>query len=116
MGKKAKALSDIAQRLDLEVTVHNARAEELLRHKNYNTLVVRAVAPLKKLLRWFQPHWESFDRLLVLKGPAWVEERGEARHLGLLKNLTLRKLKTYPLPGAESKSVLLMICPPERLK
>ncbi len=83
-----------------------------MRQEKYNTLVIRAVAPLKKLLRWFQPHWKSFDRLLVIKGPAWVEERGEARHLGLLKNLAMRKLKTFPLPGTESESILLMICPP----
>jgi 16S rRNA (guanine527-N7)-methyltransferase len=116
VGKKAKVLSDIVERLGLAVPVHNARAEELLRQEKYNTLVVRAVAPMRKLLRWFQPHWKSFDRLLVLKGPAWMEERGEVRHLGLLKNLAMRKLKTFPLPGTESKSILLMICPPKRLK
>ncbi|MGA2062677.1 MAG: 16S rRNA (guanine(527)-N(7))-methyltransferase RsmG [Thermoguttaceae bacterium] len=116
VGKKAKVLSDMVERLGFEVPVHNARAEELLMHEKYNTLVVRAVAPMRKLLRWFQPHWKSFDRLLVLKGPAWVEERDEVRHLGLLKNLAMRKLKTYPLPGTESESILLMICPPDRLK
>jgi 16S rRNA (guanine527-N7)-methyltransferase len=116
VGKKVKVLSDIVRRLGLKIPVHNARAEVLLQQEKYNTLVVRAVAPLAKLLQWFQPHWKSFDRLLVLKGPAWVEERGKARHIGLLKNLALRKLKTFPLPGAESKSVLLMICPPERLE
>jgi 16S rRNA (guanine527-N7)-methyltransferase len=116
VGKKAKVLSDIVERLGLAVPVHNARAEELLRQEKYNTLVVRAVAQMRKLLRWFQPHWKSFDRLLVLKGPAWMEERGEVRHLGLLKNLAMRKLKTFPLPGTESKSILLMICPPKRLK
>jgi 16S rRNA (guanine527-N7)-methyltransferase len=77
-------------------------------------LTVRAVAPLAKLLRWFKPHWKSFGRMLVLKGPAWIEERGEARHLGLLKNLALRKLKTYPLPDTCSESVLLSICPLEK--
>ena len=100
----------------MKIPVFHARAEELLKREKFDTLVVRAVAPLKKLLEWFQPHWKSFDRLLILKGPAWVEERGEARHFGLLKNLALRKLKTYPLPGTESESILLMICPPERLK
>ncbi|MGW8256323.1 MAG: 16S rRNA (guanine(527)-N(7))-methyltransferase RsmG [Thermoguttaceae bacterium] len=82
----------------------------------YNTLVIRAVAPLKKLLHWFQPHWHSFDRMLILKGPAWVQERAEARHLGLLENLALRKLKSYAIPGSEAQSVLLQICPPERLE
>ena len=69
---------------------------------------------LAKLLRWFRPHWNALDRLLVLKGPAWVEERGEARHAGLLRDLALRKLTSYPLPGTESESVLLQICPKER--
>jgi len=52
---------------------------------------------------------------VVLKGPSWVEERGEARHFGLLHDLALRKLTSYPLPGTESESVLLQICPKERL-
>ncbi len=72
--------------------------------------MVRAVARLKKLLEWFRPHWGAFHRLLLLKGPSWVEERGEARHYGLLHDLTLRKLASYPLPGTESESVLLQIC------
>jgi 16S rRNA (guanine527-N7)-methyltransferase len=109
VGKKAKVLIDIVQNLDLILPVFHDRAEELLKAQKFNTLVIRAVAPLKKLLNWFQPHWSSFDRLLILKGPAWVEERGEARHLGLFKDLSLRKLKTYPLPGTESESVLLQI-------
>jgi 16S rRNA (guanine527-N7)-methyltransferase len=116
VGKKAKVLGDIVQQLGLQVPVFHNRAEELLKAEKFNTLLVRAVAPLKKLLHWFQPFWKSFDRILVLKGPAWVEERAEARHVGLLKNLALRKLKTYPLPGTESESVLLLICPPERLE
>jgi 16S rRNA (guanine527-N7)-methyltransferase len=114
VGKKVKVVSDIVERLGLKVPVFHARAEELLNRQHFNTLVIRAVAALDKLLRWFSPHWQSFDRLLVLKGPAWVEERGKARHLGLLKNLRLRLLKSYPLPGADSKSVLLQICPAER--
>src|SRR5262244_1646708 len=51
----------------------------------------------------------NFERLLVIKGPAWVEERSEAREAGLLKNLDLRKLAEYPLPGTDSQSVVLSI-------
>ena len=76
--------------------------------------MTRAVARLKKLLEWFRPHWKSFDRMLVLKGPSWVEERAEARHYGLLQGLALRKLTTYPLPETKSESVLLQICPKQR--
>jgi 16S rRNA (guanine527-N7)-methyltransferase len=111
VGKKAKVLDDIIARLGLKTPVVHGRAEDALAKGRFDTLTVRAVAPLKKLLEWFGPHWKSFGRLLVLKGPAWVEERGEARHFGLMKTLALRKLKSYPLPGTESESVLLAIGP-----
>ena len=52
----------------------------------------------------------------MLKGPSWVEERGEARHFGLMHGLALRKLASYPLPGTESESVLLSIAPDEPRK
>jgi 16S rRNA (guanine527-N7)-methyltransferase len=115
VGKKAKVLTDIVQRLDLNVPVFHARAEELLKEHKFDTLTIRAVAPLKKLLQWFQPCRKSFDRLLILKGPAWIEERKEARHFGLMKDIALRKLKTYPLPGTDSESVLLQISSLDRM-
>ncbi len=111
VGKKARVVEDIVKRLDLHVPVHGERAELVLARRDFETLVVRAVAPLPKLLTWFKPHWGKFTRLLVIKGPAWVEERGEARHLGLLRNLELRRVASYPLPGADSESVVLMIWP-----
>jgi len=115
VAKRARAVADIVERLELSVPVHATRAEDLLGRWKCNTLVVRAVAGLPKLLRWLRPHWDSFDRLLVVKGPAWVEERGEARHSGLLGNMALRKLNSYPLPGTDSESVLLQICPKGRM-
>jgi 16S rRNA (guanine527-N7)-methyltransferase len=116
VGKKAKVLIDIVRRLELSTPVYAGRAEELLSKQPFQTAVVRAVAPLSKLLAWFQPHWSALDRLLILKGPTWIEERGEARHLGLLRSLALRKLRTYSLPGSHAESVLLLICPKERLE
>ena len=111
VGKKAKAVADIVEKLDLKVPVLHGRAEDLLADHRFDTLVVRAVARMKKLLEWFRPHWKTFGRMLVIKGPSWVEERGEARHHGLLRTVALRKLAAYPMPGAESESVLLQICP-----
>jgi 16S rRNA (guanine527-N7)-methyltransferase len=111
VGKKAKVLEEIVARLGLRTPVFHGPAQEALNKKHFDTLTVRAVAPLKKLLEWFATHWNAFGRLLILKGPAWVEERGEARHFGLLKNHALRILKSYPLPGTESESVLLSIGP-----
>src|SRR5439155_20656561 len=73
IGKKARAVEDIVRQLGLKVRVHHARAEELLKKgRVYDTLAIRAVARLDKLLMWFQPYWGRFRRLLVLKGPSWV--------------------------------------------
>lgn len=113
--KRARAVADIVARLGLSVPVYPVRAEQLLADHRFNTLVIRAVARLAKLLAWFRPHWHHFDRMLVLKGPAWVEERAEARHRGYMADLALRKLASTPLPGTQSESVLLQICPKERL-
>ena len=113
VAKKAKAVDEIVKQLGLRVPVHHARAEELLVHSRFDSLVMRAVAPLAKLLTWFEPVWVSFSRLLVIKGPAWVEERREAREKNLMRSLQLRKLATWPLPGTHSESVLLEIRPTE---
>ncbi len=115
IGKKAEAVADIVARLGLNVPVIHGRAQDLLGPSSYNSLVVRAVGRLKDVLKWFRPHWQDFDRLLALKGPAWIEERAEARHHGLLGDLALRKLAAYPMPGTESESVLLQICPKSRM-
>ncbi|MEX0676673.1 MAG: 16S rRNA (guanine(527)-N(7))-methyltransferase RsmG [Pirellulales bacterium] len=113
VAKKAKAARAIVAQVGLNVTVHHAPVQELLEREQFDTLVVRAVAPLSKLLGWLAPHWDAFNRLLVIKGPAWVEERQRAHDAGLLKRLQLRKLSTYPLPGTQSESVVLSIRPKE---
>lgn len=113
VGKKARILADIVQRIGLQVPVHAGAAQELLAEEYYDALTARAVAPLAKLLTWFAPHWGAIGRLLVIKGPAWVEERQEARQRNLFSGLQLRKLATWPLPGTHSESVLLEIRPQE---
>ena len=111
VAKKAGVVRDIVRKLGLKTPVHHARAEDLLDTQIYDSLIMRAVAPLPKLLTWFNPRWNSFRRMLVLKGPAWVEERHAAREQGLMNKLQLRKLHSYPLPGTDSESVLLEIKP-----
>lgn len=115
VGKRARVVADVVGQLGLKVPVHAVRAEHLLARRTFNTLVIRAVARLPKLLNWFSTHWDRFDRLLILKGPSWVAERADARHGGQLGKLALRKLKSYPLLGTDSQSVLLQICPTERM-
>jgi len=117
VGKKARAVESIVKDLGLEVPVFPFRAEELLEDTRYDALVIRAVGPLWKLLAGFKPHWHSFRRMLVIKGPKWTEELAEARRRGLMHNLQIKTAAEYPLPGADGKSVVLKIWPkgvPER--
>ncbi len=109
VAKKAKAVAAIVEEIGLKIPVHHAAAQDVVVRERFDTLVVRAVAPLAKLLTWFAPRWDFFDRLVVLKGPAWVAERAAARERRLLAGLRISKLATYPLPGTQSESVVLQI-------
>ena len=106
MGKKAKVVAEIVEQLKLPVKVYPLRAEKVLETERFDTLVVRAVDRLRKLLQWFRPHW-PLRPVVGPQRPRMGGQRGEARHYGLMHELSLRKLKSYPLPGTESESVLL---------
>ena len=111
--KKATAVDDIVQSLGLAVPVYHDRAENVLAGFRFTSLLVRAVGPLNKILRWFQPHWPSIGRLLLVKGPGWIDERAAARHLGLFADLALRKVAAYTIPGTDIESVVLEVTPKE---
>jgi 16S rRNA (guanine527-N7)-methyltransferase len=112
--KKATVLQSMVEALELPLAVHGCRAESLLEDFRFETLTARAVGPLWKLLKWFQPHWASIDRCLAIKGPRWVEERGAARHRGFLRNLELRCAATYETPGSGAQNFILQIRPSGR--
>lgn len=114
-GKKAKVVGEIADKLKLDTPVWHGKAEELLKVHKFNTLIIRAVSKMTPLLRAFAPLWHSFDRILMFKGPNWVEERGEARHLGLMKNLALRKIDSHIISGTENETVILQFCQKNKL-
>jgi 16S rRNA (guanine527-N7)-methyltransferase len=119
VGKRAKAVAAILQEIGLSLLVHDRAAQQVVAAavaagKPFDTLVVRAVAPLAKLLGWFEPLRESFGRLLVIKGPRWEAEKAEARHRGLLKQLAARRLASWPLPDSDGESVLLEVSQRER--
>ena len=114
VAKKARAVAEIVKEAGLRVPVHAAAAQELVAARGrgpnrFDTLVVRAVAPLDKLLRWFEPLSASYGRMLVIKGPRWEHEKAEARHKGLAKKVSIRRIASWPLPGSDNESVLLEI-------
>ncbi len=117
VGKKARAVENMLEQLGLEVPVYPHRAEEALEDARYDALVIRAVGPLWKLLAGFKPHWNAFRRLLIVKGPKWLEELNEARRRGLMHSLQIKTAAEYAVPGNDGKSVILKIWPkniPER--
>lgn len=88
----------------------------MLKVHRFHTLTIRAVGKIAKLLPTFAPLWHAFDRILMIKGPNWPAERGEARHYNLLNNVALRKIAEYENPGAEHNSVILQFCRKSRFE
>ncbi len=111
VGKRARAVASIVGETGLSLPVHAEPAQQVvvrgMAAARFDTLLVRAVAPLAKLLGWFEPLAERFGRLLVIKGPRWEEEKKEARHKGFTRRMTVRRIAAWPLAGTDSESVLL---------
>jgi len=113
VGKKARAVRAIVAEAGLSIPVHEGAAQTLVSrrgdHDRFDVLVIRAVAPLLKLLSWFEPIADHYGRLLIIKGPRWEEEKGEARHRGLVKQVTVRRVAAWPIRGSDNESVLLEV-------
>lgn len=109
VAKKAKVAQDIVQKLGLNTRVFPISGTLVLAEDRFDSVVARGVGPLVRLCGWLKDEWHKIGRLLAIKGPRWVDERGEARHRGLLQGLQLRRMATYPMPGTESQSVILQI-------
>lgn len=109
VGKKMKVVSRMVAELGLNVPVYTERMQNLLGEMPFDILVARAVGPLTRICTWMKSNWHTIDRLLAIKGPRWVDERAEARHKGLLNDVELRKLVSYPMPGTESHSVIVQL-------
>jgi 16S rRNA (guanine527-N7)-methyltransferase len=114
VGKRARAVREIVAEIGLEIPVHEGAAQGLVAKSaagsgRFDTLVVRAVAPLVKLLGWFEPLCESYGRMLLIKGPRWEEEKGESRHKGFVKKVTVRRIAAWPIRGSDNESVLLEV-------
>ena len=109
VAKKSKVVDDIVQSLGLAVAVHAARVQDVLEDLRFTSLVTRAAGSIGQLLGWLSENWSSCDRLLAIKGPRWIEERGEARHRGLMHDIELRRIASYHMPGTKSESVILQM-------
>lgn len=113
VNKKANVLFDLVERLELPATVYAARVEAVVDRVSdaprFDSLIARGVAPLWKFMFWLRPHHEGWGRLLLIKGPSWTNERGEARHRGLMKGYDLRRLGEYTTPRTEAVTTMLSV-------
>ncbi|NDC63807.1 MAG: 16S rRNA (guanine(527)-N(7))-methyltransferase RsmG, partial [Planctomycetia bacterium] len=68
VGKRARAVREILREIALEgrapIAVHEGAAQAVVAAsgRRFDTLVVRAVAPLEKLLGWFEPLCDRYGR------------------------------------------------------
>ncbi len=100
--KKAEFLFDVGETLELDVVVHNARAEELGAGplaEMFPLMTARAVARMPKLLDWALPMLLPGGEFWAIKGDQWKEEVREARQT--LRNHQASVLETpEDLPDA----------------
>lgn len=109
VGKKALALKDMVKSLGLKIQVHSDRAEAILKRYHFHFVTARAVASIVKMIGWFSNSWGAIGKLLLIKGPRWVEERSEAEEAGLLKKVEVEPIASWSTPGRDGQSVLLRI-------
>jgi 16S rRNA (guanine527-N7)-methyltransferase len=118
VNKKANVLFDMVEKLGLDVTVYAARVEAVVERNSqapkFDTLVARGVGPLWKFMFWLRPHHSQWGRLLLLKGPTWADERGEARHRGLMKGFDLRRIGEYENPHNGAITTVLSVTRAEK--
>ena len=107
--KKAAALEDIVRQLALSTPVYAERAEVVIARIPCSTITARAVAPLPKLLTWFEPLRSRFDQLLLIKGPRWKEEYETASEDGLTKAVSCSEVCSWRTDGRDGDSVLLRV-------
>jgi 16S rRNA (guanine527-N7)-methyltransferase len=109
VGKKAIALKDMVKSLGLKIQVHSDRAEAILKRYHFHFVTARAVASITKMIGWFSSSWGAIGKLLLIKGPRWIDERSEAEEAGLLKKVEVEPIASWSTPGRDGQSVLLRI-------
>jgi 16S rRNA (guanine527-N7)-methyltransferase len=79
MLKRTRFLAEVATRLDLPVTIHHRRAEEMTAPDGLEVVTARACAPLPRLLSFAYPCLRTGATALFLKGRDVEQELTQAR-------------------------------------
>lgn len=74
VGKKLKAVADIAQHLPNIVGTHHGRVEEMDEHASFDVVTGRAVTALPQFCAWTHPVLKENGRVLYWTGGSSIEE------------------------------------------
>jgi 16S rRNA (guanine527-N7)-methyltransferase len=110
MERRVVWLSDVVEELGLDnVTVVQARAEELHGKAAFDVVTARAVAAMDKLARWTMPLTKSGGRLIALKGQRAEDELENAKYvLRKLGATEVRIEEVRPVADGESTTVVVI--------
>ncbi|MFC7403912.1 16S rRNA (guanine(527)-N(7))-methyltransferase RsmG [Georgenia alba] len=110
MERRVAWLTDVVDELGLDnVTIHQARAEELHKKIAFDAVTARAVAAMDKLARWTLPLVRGGGRLVALKGQRAAAEVDAAKYvLRKLGGVDVRVESVAPLAGGEPTTVVVV--------
>jgi 16S rRNA (guanine527-N7)-methyltransferase len=111
--KKAVFLTESVASLELPVTVHHGRAEELARSAlrgSFDLVTARAVAPLERLIPWCAPFLRPEGLLYAIKGERWRAELDAAGNAIAANAMTVRVTPDSVVgPGRDATAPLVVI-------
>ncbi len=108
-GSKAGFLARTVSEMRLRhVTVQAGRAEDSLPHHRDILVVSRAVGPVLRIFNWIEK-CSTWNKLVLLKGPAWNEEWAAFQKSGRRSRLKITGEHAYSIPGPELKSRRLVL-------
>lgn len=110
-GKKCRFLHQAVEALDLgNVSIINARAENLREKETFDIAIARAVSDLRMLTELIAPLLKVGGRFVAMKGRNADEELMLAKHALKETNLSLEQEDTFELPEemGERKNLLFV--------
>ena len=110
-GKKCRFLHQAVEALDLgNVSIINARAENLREKETFDIAIARAVSDLRMLAELIAPLLKVGGRFVAMKGRNADEELMLAKHALKETNLSLEQEDTFELPEemGERKNLLFL--------
>ena len=110
-GKKCRFLHQAVEALDLgNVSIINARAENLREKETFDIAIARAVSDLRVLAELIAPLLQVGGRFVAMKGRNADEELMLAKHALKETNLSLEQEDTFELPEemGERKNLLFV--------